>query len=210
MLAPCGKNLLRFHSVCFMVGAGSQYYRPLLFPLLEGIMSRSPSFQFYPADYLADANVQLMTCEEEGVYIRLLCYCWREGSLPNDDKELSALAKGVDMSRVTRVKTRFVTDPEDSQKLVHPRLIEERKKQAVYRKEWRKRQKKHRVTGKQCHANVTRESRPSSVFSLQSSSSLLKDKKEGPPNPKPPTPEEWEKTIEEFRRKNGNRKEIAM
>jgi Protein of unknown function (DUF1376)/DnaB-like helicase C terminal domain len=55
----------------------------------------SPAFQFYPADYLADANVQMMTLEEEGAYIRLLSYCWREGTIPADNASLSRLCKGA-------------------------------------------------------------------------------------------------------------------
>jgi hypothetical protein len=30
----------------------------------------SPAFQFYPAHYLADANVQMMTLEKEGACLR--------------------------------------------------------------------------------------------------------------------------------------------
>ena len=131
---------------------------------------KSPAFQFYPADYLADAKVQLMTLEEEGAYIRLLCYCWREGHLPNDDVALSRLAKGLSASRMTRVKACFVTEKNHPEFLVHPRLIAEREKQEAYRAQWRKRQKNHRDKKEPCHASVTRESRPSSIFSLQSSS----------------------------------------
>jgi uncharacterized protein YdaU (DUF1376 family) len=132
---------------------------------------KSPAFQFYPADYLADAKVQLMTLEEEGAYIRLLCYCWREGHLPSDDVSLSRLAKGLPASRMTRVKACFVIEKNHPEFLVHPRLVEEKSKQDAYRAQWRKRQKNHRDRQESSHANVTRESRPSSVFSLQSSSS---------------------------------------
>jgi uncharacterized protein YdaU (DUF1376 family) len=139
--------------------------------LLEKGGMKSPAFQFYPADYLADAKVQLMTLEEEGAYIRLLCYCWREGHLPNEDVALSRLAKGLPKSRMTRVKACFVTERNNPEFLVHPRLIAERDKQESYRAKWRKRQKNHRDKQVSCHADVTRESRDSSIFSLQSSSS---------------------------------------
>jgi len=59
------------------------------------IASKSPAFQFYAADYLADENVQLMTLEEEGAYIRALAYCWREGSIPSDPKSYPDFLKIV-------------------------------------------------------------------------------------------------------------------
>jgi uncharacterized protein YdaU (DUF1376 family) len=45
-------------------------------------MKNSPSFQFYPQDFLADINVQDMTMKELGIYIKLLCHCWIEDGLP--------------------------------------------------------------------------------------------------------------------------------
>jgi len=57
-------------------------------------MNSPPAFQFYAADWLADADVTMMTLEEEGAYIRALAFCWREGSIPADEKRLSVLLKG--------------------------------------------------------------------------------------------------------------------
>lgn len=54
---------------------------------------KAPAFQFYPADWLADARVAAMTLEEEGAYIRLICFCWRERSLPPELPELARLLK---------------------------------------------------------------------------------------------------------------------
>jgi len=50
----------------------------------NNIAMKSPSFQFYPRDWLGSQRVQMMTLEEEGVYIRLLCFCWTHGSIPAD------------------------------------------------------------------------------------------------------------------------------
>lgn len=44
----------------------------------------SPAFSFYPKDILTDENVAAMTDEEFGVYVRLLCHAWLEGSIPAD------------------------------------------------------------------------------------------------------------------------------
>lgn len=45
---------------------------------------RAPAFQFYPKDYTNDEHVQLMTLEQEGAYLRLLCHSWLNGSIPAD------------------------------------------------------------------------------------------------------------------------------
>lgn len=92
---------------------------------------KRPAFQFYPGDYLSDMAVSLMTAEEEGHYIRLLCYCWLEGSLPNDDVQLAKLLKlnGGSCLVPTVVKGRFTVVPNDPSKLVHKRLEKERQKQ---------------------------------------------------------------------------------
>ena len=47
-------------------------------------MKNPPSFQFYPQDFLSDLNVQSMTDDEVGAYIKLLCHCWIEDGLPAD------------------------------------------------------------------------------------------------------------------------------
>jgi uncharacterized protein YdaU (DUF1376 family) len=87
----------------------------------------SPAFQFYPADYLADANVQMMTLEEEGAYIRLLSYCWRESTIPADNASLSRLCKGASDEVLNTVKQMFVVVPKDVHRMHHLRLEEEQK-----------------------------------------------------------------------------------
>jgi uncharacterized protein YdaU (DUF1376 family) len=49
-------------------------------------MKNSPSFQFYPQDFLSDIHVQSMTMEERGAYITLLCHCWIENGIPTDSR----------------------------------------------------------------------------------------------------------------------------
>ena len=51
----------------------------------------SPAFQFYPAEFLADENVVLMSNQELGCYVKLMCYCWREGSIPSDVQKIARL-----------------------------------------------------------------------------------------------------------------------
>lgn len=92
-----------------------------------------PAFQFYAADYLADANVQLMSLEEEGAYIRLLAFCWREGSIPSDEAVCSRLCKGASTTVVRVVQARFTKCLENGSRLTHKRLDDERKKQLEWR-----------------------------------------------------------------------------
>jgi uncharacterized protein YdaU (DUF1376 family) len=100
--------------------------------------SRSPSFQFYPADWLADLHVRLMSPCSRGIYITLLSYCWLEESLPSDIVSLQRLvgcseqewaAHGaVAVDRFTLVDGR----------LHNQRLDKERKKQDDFHRQSRK------------------------------------------------------------------------
>lgn len=94
---------------------------------------KAPAFQFYAADYLADENVQMLTLQEEGAYIRLLAYCWREGSIPADRKKLSRLCKDAPEHLFDFVQDLFEQNPGDVTRFVHKRLGLERKKQEEFR-----------------------------------------------------------------------------
>jgi uncharacterized protein YdaU (DUF1376 family) len=95
---------------------------------------KSPAFQIYPKDFLADENVAAMTLEEVGCYWLLLCYCWNERSLPNDLKRLARLLK-IRPSHMARlweaVGPCFVED--ENGRLVNRRLQQERSKQEAFR-----------------------------------------------------------------------------
>jgi uncharacterized protein YdaU (DUF1376 family) len=45
----------------------------------------------YAGDWLADAQVRMLSLEERGAYMDLLCYQWREGSLPDDPVSLARM-----------------------------------------------------------------------------------------------------------------------
>jgi len=94
---------------------------------------KSPAFQFYPTDYIASQRVQMLTLEEEGAYIRLLCYCWQHGCIPSDPEQLARLiGKGASTTLATVVAAMFQPSS-DGTRLVHTRLEEERAKQAEWR-----------------------------------------------------------------------------
>lgn len=102
---------------------------------------KSPAFQFYPADYLADEQTQVMTLEEEGAYLRALCYCWREGSIPSDPKILARLIGKNCSEETARVvqgcfkggSTTLGTNGQPAGRLLHARLDNERDKQRLWK-----------------------------------------------------------------------------
>ncbi len=98
-------------------------------------MNRPPAFQFYVRDFLSDENVVLMTLEEKGAYIVLLCFNWQEGSVPNDAAKLARLC-GVDGDAMARLwpglRPCFPEVDGDHTRLANPRLAAERQKQQDY------------------------------------------------------------------------------
>lgn len=96
---------------------------------------KSPAFQFYPRDFLSDSNVIVMSLQERGAYITLLCHCWNDGSLPNEPERLARLC-GVPVTMFRRlwpaIAPCFRLHPEEAERLVHPRLEKERAKQITY------------------------------------------------------------------------------
>lgn len=96
-----------------------------------------PAFQFYPKDFLTDERVVLMSNTEIGIYVRLLCYCWLEGSLPLDTGALAHMAR-TPMRQFTKiwehsvVKQCFVVNGDG--RMHHKRLDLEREKQGTFRR----------------------------------------------------------------------------
>ena len=89
-----------------------------------GGMSKNPSFQFYPGDWLSSQRVSLLTLEEEGAYIRLLCYCWQHGNIPSDSVQLARLiGKGATVELAETVAMMFQPKRvKGGSALVHDRL----------------------------------------------------------------------------------------
>lgn len=101
-------------------------------------MGKAPAFQFYPADFLSDENVALMTNQEVGCYIKLMCYCWRQKSIPKDLEKISKLC-GESLENMTELWPQI--EPcfnVNGSRYFHKRLDVERKKQS----EWRKKSSK--------------------------------------------------------------------
>lgn len=92
--------------------------------------NKPPAFQFYPADFLSDFNVQHMTLEEIGAYWKLVSHCWLEESLPAD---LSQLARVLGVTRKKMENMWVSVGPcfiaVDGDRLRHARLDKERELQ---------------------------------------------------------------------------------
>lgn len=86
----------------------------------------APYFPFYASDYLSDLNVQCMSLEEEGCYVRLMAYAWREKGIPSDIEELTKLCKGITPTK--RVLGCFDYPSMNNTSMYHPRLEFERQK----------------------------------------------------------------------------------
>jgi uncharacterized protein YdaU (DUF1376 family) len=139
---------------------------------------KSPAFQFYPSEYTSSQRVRLMTLEEEGAYINLLCSCWLHGSIPADPQIAARLiGKGASTTLATKVLEMF-TPSGDSGRLVHERLERERIKQADWREKSASGGKKSAemrkggsrvVEGWLANGTNQNATLQSSVFSLQSS-----------------------------------------
>lgn len=67
-------------------------------------MKTSPSFSFYASDFIL--GTMLMSAEEVGAYIRLLCWQWEQGELPSDLEKLSRIC-GVSQKKLSGVLVKF-------------------------------------------------------------------------------------------------------
>lgn len=95
---------------------------------------KSPAFQFYPKDFLSDRNVVVMSMQERGVYITMICHAWQD-PLPVDHAQLARIC-GVPLSSFRKMWPALsVCFREVDGVLIHPRLERERQKQAEYRAE---------------------------------------------------------------------------
>lgn len=150
-------------------------------------MPISPSFQFFPSDFLGDPNTLAMTAEEVGAYWLLACVCWDKDGLPNDLEELADYARMDDeafqKSWARRVSRCFVLD-EKRNVWTHKRFEKIKKEIRAFRKQkseagkvsGRKRRERKGLTPEQVFVSVQvpfeqkgNENEPSYPFSYSSS-----------------------------------------
>ena len=93
----------------------------------------SPAFQFYPQDFLVGCAD--MSAEEVGGYIRLLCYQWAKGSVPNDNKKLMQMSGVFSIPELDCIKQKFKLNKEGN--LVNLKMEYVRSTQDEYREKQR-------------------------------------------------------------------------
>jgi uncharacterized protein YdaU (DUF1376 family) len=92
--------------------------------------TRLPWFPNYPADFLSDANIALMTIAEVGGYRFLLDHAWNDPdcTLPDDDKMLASLSRmGDEWTKESAAKLRacfFMPHPKKPGRLIDSKLYE--------------------------------------------------------------------------------------
>lgn len=82
----------------------------------------------YAADYLADSKVAALTFAQQGHLVRLWCFHWRDGPLPNDIPALCRMLGGAQPADVEACIRDFLNVSEDGKKLFSPRLVAEKAK----------------------------------------------------------------------------------
>lgn len=93
-----------------------------------------PWFPLYANDFVVSTVTMSPACV--GSYIRLLCYAWTAGSIPNDYEVCSRIAVGMTPTEWNEIRHRFevVSDPDTAvEKLVNPRMERERERTEVIR-----------------------------------------------------------------------------
>ena len=99
----------------------------------SSVSEKSPAFQFYAKDWLADGRVISMSLEERGAYIHLMAVYWNDGGLPDDSSALADVL-GVSVRTFERIwkKVGRCFDS-DGKRLTQKRLEKEKSKQASYK-----------------------------------------------------------------------------
>lgn len=148
-------------------------------------MSRKPSFQFYPADWLSDGAVQASNLNTQGAWANLLCYMWnapQQGKLTGSEDEIRRLSgakidewPGI-FEEIRTLGIGDVTFRHEKVTLINRRMFREHNE----RLNNRLRKQKQRQS-RDCPTNVT-------PYSSSSSSSSLKDVELPKGNSTPPDP----------------------
>ena len=70
-------------------------------------MSRRPSFQFYPGDWLSSLSISTFSAAEVGAYIQLLCHAWlsEDCGLPDDEQVLAQISWLAELITASRRQT---------------------------------------------------------------------------------------------------------
>jgi uncharacterized protein YdaU (DUF1376 family) len=141
---------------------------------------KPPAFQLY-ADDLISGTLKFSDAEL-GLYMRLLCAQWNEGSLPDDDEELLSYGRG--RTPLNRVKAKFNTCADG--RLRNARMERVRKEQEEYREN--RRESGKLGAEKRWHSHSTAIAQPLATPSLCHSTANGKRIASGMANVSSPSP----------------------
>lgn len=92
-------------------------------------MRTAPAFQLYTADFIG--GTMLMEAHEVGAYIRLLCYQWAQGAIPNNPAKIEKIT-GVKAAKLADVLSKF-TESENGETIANQRMESVRNELNDYR-----------------------------------------------------------------------------
>lgn len=92
---------------------------------------RDPAFLLYATTWLQSPKTNSLSLEQQGAYVRLLCFSWLHGSIPDDREELRyMLGLGEDVAAFDRIWSRlgrrWVKMPGTPGRLIDERQEQER------------------------------------------------------------------------------------
>lgn len=142
-------------------------------------MNKPPAFQIYPKDIFSDIRCMVMSNECFGIYIKLLLFDWIEDGLPNDPSIwldlVHHLPPADDPEPAEQYKKvlaqMFIKHPKRRGYVTNKKLLEYRKSLSELSV---KRAESGRLGGLSKRQANAKQEPSSSVFSLQSSSSIKK------------------------------------
>lgn len=128
-------------------------------------MNKPPAFQFYVGDFVS--GTVDMTAEQVGAYIRLLCYQWSKGSIPQNKATVDLIA-GCNVCQ--DVMDKFPN-------LKNIRLEQEREKQLAYReKQASKASARWKLGNAAAYSSALPVHMPEACSSSSSSSSIIDER----------------------------------
>jgi len=169
---------------------------------------RPPAFQWYVKDWLTSKKRAVMSLEQQGAYLNLLCHCWDSAdcSLPGDDAALAALSEARDRWSTIgpEVRACFIVHPKQPDRLTNKRLLFEFKQLCRKRRE---RQKSGQIGG----ANSGRSRRNSSAKQVEAqlpvcfdSASSKREAKRSSSSSSSSSSSDWEKRRDRIRSGEGS------
>lgn len=86
-------------------------------------------FPFYIDDWETDERVRALTYEERGVYLAMLCWQWREGTIPERPKDVTVTLRARPATVTKLLRSFFRDDGTQSGRVVNMRLEQVREQQ---------------------------------------------------------------------------------